>query len=368
MGKQLAGITQEPDGTWRVRKSYRGNLICRRFGTDFEEAQGWLIRELERLRKVDIHGGRMERTFEEAATRYLEINPDKVSLETEIYMLKSALPHVGHLALHQVHNDTLRPFIEARRQAGRKNKTINLALGVVRHILNLAARDWRDGNGMTWLETPPMITMLPLTDQREPRPITWEEQRRLLPALPDHLARMALFILNSGARDNVVRKLRWDWEIPVPEIGLSVFLVPREFVKGRKSDRYLILNRVAQNIVDSQRENGSDHVFVYNGKPIRDRLSNNAWQRGRETAGLGDLHVHDLRHTVGMRLREAGVGEETRSDILWHSRASMAQHYAVGQVMELASAMEKIAQEHTGLNRILRPTCRPKPAHKRKAG
>jgi hypothetical protein len=38
-------------------------------------------------------------------------------------------------------------------------------------------------------------------------------------------------------------------------------------------------------------------------------------------AGLGDLHVHDLRHTTGMRLREAAVPESTRGGILWHTGA-----------------------------------------------
>jgi integrase len=34
-------------------------------------------------------------------------------------------------------------------------------------------------------------------------------------------------------------------------------------------------------------------------------MNNTAWQTARRVAKLGDLHVHDLRHTVGMRLREA---------------------------------------------------------------
>jgi hypothetical protein len=37
---------------------------------------------------------------------------------------------------------SLRPFIEARRCDGVKAKTINLGLGVVRHILNVAASEW----------------------------------------------------------------------------------------------------------------------------------------------------------------------------------------------------------------------------------
>ncbi|MGB5079901.1 MAG: hypothetical protein WBO23_04065 [Burkholderiales bacterium] len=36
----------------------------------------------------------------------------------------------------------------------------------------------------------------------------------------------------------------------------------------------------------------------------------------RKKAGMPDLHIHDLRHTVGMRLREADVREETIAAIL----------------------------------------------------
>ena len=36
---------------------------------------------------------------------------------------------------------------------------INNALSIVRRILNLAARKWRDEYGLTWLETPPLLSM-----------------------------------------------------------------------------------------------------------------------------------------------------------------------------------------------------------------
>ena len=89
-----------------------------------------------------------------------------------------------------------------------------------------------------------------------------------------------------------------------------------------------------------------DFVFVYRREraknvdlpplmPYRaiELMNNTAWQRARREAALGDLHVHDLRHTVGMRLREAGVPEGTIADILWHSTPSMAHHYSVAQIV-----------------------------------
>ena len=82
-------------------------------------------------------------------------------------------------------------------------------------------------------------------------------------------------------------------------------------------------------------------------------MSNNGWQRARKAAGLPDLHIHDLRHTVGMRLREAGVREETIADVLWHTRRGMTAHYSVAQIEELLDALERITDERSRTNRSL---------------
>ncbi len=66
-----------------------------------------------------------------------------------------------------------------------------------------------------------------------------------------------------------------------------------------------------------------------------------------------DLHIHDLRHTVGMRLREAEVREETIADILWHTRPGMTAHYSVAQVAELVEALNRITDERHRTNRSL---------------
>lgn len=57
---------------------------------------------------------------------------------------------------------------------------------------------------------------------------------------------MALFVLNTGVRDAVVCNLRWEWEIRVPQLGVSVFEVPLKHVKERKRTRVVVCNSVAQ--------------------------------------------------------------------------------------------------------------------------
>jgi len=109
-----------------------------------------------------------------------------------------------------------------------------------------------------------------------------------------------------------------------------------------------------------------EFVFVYRRERVKnlnqpaamayrpiETMNNTAWQNARERTALGDLHVHDLRHTVGMRLREAGVPESTRADILWHSTANMTQHYSMAQVVELHAALEKISADTGAWNKSL---------------
>lgn len=361
MGRTKTTGVQKTDNGYDIDKVYKGKRIRERGFESFESAEAWLINEMDRINREKAVGQRISRTFDEAAAYYLVRSDGKKSLVSEVYHLQAVMPFIGHLPLDQVHNGTLDGFIQARKAKGRKHKTINLSLSVVRRILNLAARDWRDVNGYNWLLTVPLITMLPLIDQRPPRPIMWDEQRRLLPALPDHLAEMALFVLNSGARDDVVCNLQWQWEVPVKELGVSVFLVPVDHVKGeagKKSARVLVCNTVSQSIIERQRGKHPTHVFVYrrertkniNRVPVMpyrpiETMNNTAWQNGRRKAGLGDLHVHDLRHTVGLRMREAGVSDRTQDDILWHANKSMTAHYSMAQMVEIFDALEKIKDE-----------------------
>ena len=83
-------------------------------------------------------------------------------MKNDIYLLETLVPLIGKLTLDQIHDQTLAAYVKQRKDRGLSHKTINLGLGIVRRILNLAARSWRDEGGKTWLETPPLITMLPL--------------------------------------------------------------------------------------------------------------------------------------------------------------------------------------------------------------
>ncbi len=81
--------------------------------------------------------------------------------------LKMLDPYIGNHDLRQVHMGALQDFIAKRKADGVKTKTLNAPLAVVRRVLNLAASEWIDEKGMTWLEVASKIKLLPVKDVRE---------------------------------------------------------------------------------------------------------------------------------------------------------------------------------------------------------
>lgn len=360
------GVYPSGDGTFEVDAQYKKQRIRKRGFPSQVEAADYLTAQREEIRValqfLADPRMRVPVTLEDAATQLLADKEGMPSAVTDAYMLEPLVAWNGSLTIDKLCDTVLKSFIKERRKAGWKNKTINNALECVRSILNRAVSKWQFENGATWLPHAPKITMLPLTDQRLPRPITWVEQAVLLEKLRPYIRAMALFLLNTGVRRAVVCNLRWDWEIRLtlrPGLEVSVFVVPREYVKGRKSERLIVCNSAAQRVVDAQRGLHPHRVFVYPRRtragqpqtysPIT-RMWGLDWTAGREAAGLNDLHIHDLRHTVGMRLRAAGVSERTQNEILWHTRGSnMTHHYAVAQLREIYDALELMnVQEETG--------------------
>ena len=155
MGRKRSPGLRNRGGIWHIEKQIFGQKIHESTGTSsLEEAELILAHRIEERRQAKLFGVRPKRTFREAATKFLEENLHLASISDYAMHLRQLDPHIGDLPLENVPLGTLQPFIKARRKQGIKTKSINLALGVVRRILNLAARLWRDENGLTWRDTP----------------------------------------------------------------------------------------------------------------------------------------------------------------------------------------------------------------------
>jgi len=368
--KKTPGLVKRGD-MWHIDKSIRGHgRLCESTGTDsLAAAEEYLRQRIEEIRARRFQT-RPVRLWQDAAAKYLIDNQARASIVDDSYHLEDLNPYIGQLSLQQVHDDTLASFVKARREKGRKTKSINLALGLVRKILNLASRSWRHpDSGLTWLEVPPMITMQQppkgMSDAAKAYPLDWDEQDRLIMTQPAHLARMTLYKVNTGCRQAEVCGLRWKWEWHTDndELKGRVFIIPgdEELTPGKgvknRQDRLVVLNDIAKSVVDSQRSVHPTHVFSYNDKPVS-RMNNSSWSKAWIRAGLptDEKHlkgVHNLRHTFGRRLRAAGVALETRKVLLGHSNGDITSHYSAPEIQELLSAVSKLCERKSRKNHAL---------------
>lgn len=335
------GLIKRGD-VWHIDKSMFGQRICESCRTTrLDEACALLNRRIEELRLRVQFGVRIDRSFEEAAIRYVnEFADKKRSIHSDVSLLSAVTPYIGHLPLRSVNRQVLEPIVRDLNAKGRAPATINKHLGMVRRILNLAASEWMDDDGMTWLESAPKIKLLPNRQKRKPYPLTWVEQDRLFAELPEHLRTMALFAVNTCCRDGEICNLRWEWEVSVPQLDTFVFRIPENVAKNGRA-RFIILNDIAKATVDEQRGRHNEHVFGYEGHPVK-RMLNSAWCRARRKVELPMVRVHDLRHTGAARLRAAGVSHEDRAQILGHVTTTMTEHYSAAYLQRLLDAVNRI--------------------------
>jgi integrase len=273
-------------------------------------------------------------------------------------------PIVGDLPLTQVNDDALAPLVAAYRQKARRCGTINNAIDLISAVLGRAANRWRNENGTTWISVKPRLTRVLVIDRTPPYPITWEEEDLLLSFLSPNHQDIVRFALNTGLRDKELRSLRWDWERGIEGTDDIVFALPGHICKNRRP-RLLILNSIAREIVERQRNQHKDVVFV-SGRyrsPWTTSFMGNFLKYTRMAAlavykerlgkltpdGFATVRFHDLRHTFGHRLTCAGVPRDQIGELLGHSNRTTSSklgwitgHYCSADYFTLRAAVEKL--------------------------
>lgn len=288
------------------------------------------------------------RTFEEAASRYLQ-EFDGKDKARQRQCIEALIPYIGDIQLNDVDEEALEVYKEDRKAGtGAYTKpvmagTINKELTVVTTILNRCCRDWR------WIPSVPRIRHVKGV-KRVAYPLTWDEQCRLFSALPSHWALgAACFAVNTGVRKAELFGLKWSHMYPVPELDTFVFVLT-----GTKNgeDRAVICNSIARRAVNLQRGNKSKYVFPSKraqsaGQMVR--ACNGVWRKAWEEAGLPSdplirKGIHNLRHTFAHRLRAADVPVEDRDALMGHSKASLSQHYALPDIERLQRMAERVTE------------------------
>jgi integrase len=190
-----------------------------------------------------------------------------------------------------------------------------ITLAVIRAILRKAALDWE------WIDHFPKIRLLPEAKRRV-RWLTQEEAERLIAELPEHLAAMVRFSLETGLRQANVTGLEWSQV----DMGRRCAWIHPDQAKAGKPI-HVTLNDSALQVLTKQLGKHATRVFTYKGKPVT-QVNTKAWYKALERAGIENFRWHDLRHIWASWLTQQGVPLNVIQEMgAWES-PEMVRRYA----------------------------------------
>lgn len=224
----------------------------------------------------------------------------------------------------------------------RKPSTINRELGLISKIFSLAIK-----YGVTHTNPCSAVPFLPERNNRI-RYLMDEEEPRLFAVLNGrraHLRNLVTVAIGTGMRRGDQLNLRWE----KVDFQRGIIYVPNS--KTGKDYTVPMNEDVRATLLQLQfGRSRSDYVFVNrrSGKPYKDLKR--SFAKACELAKIDDLHWHDLRHTFGTRLAEAGCSEATIAALMGHSDPATTRRYT-----HATDKAKRIAVEAT---RVLRfPVC-----------
>ena len=162
-------------------------------------------------------------------------------------------------------------------------------------------------------------------DNRRERYLSVEEESRLMSMLfgkRAYLRPIVILALNTGMRRGEILNLEW-WQVN--------FSSNRIIVTKTKSGkpRHIPMNQIVrETLLESKESSKGKYVFESKknpGHPILDPKK--AFKLALKDAGIENFRFHDLHHTAGTRLAEAGADAFTIKDILGHASIQTSAIY-----------------------------------------
>ncbi len=211
-------------------------------------------------------------------------------------------------------------FKRQRRTSSTRNKksraaaTVNRELAVLSKILSLAIDD-------EIIETNPCsrVKRFRLSNERT-RYLTHEEEAQLMNALKEYpfLGNIVTMAIYTGFRRGEIFRLKWT------DVDFNLRIV-RAIDKNGEEKAIPMANKLLKMLQSLPKDN----ELVFPSPRTQKQLTDvkKGFKKARETAGIKNLHFHDLRHTTATRLAENGNDIVTIAEILGHKDLRMTKRY-----------------------------------------
>ncbi|MEZ0282614.1 tyrosine-type recombinase/integrase [Methyloceanibacter sp.] len=243
----------------------------------------------------------------------------RIEDERLLPIIRDALGREKVASVTYTHIDRLHRTVTEDRGPFRANRV----LAVLSKMFSLAVK---------WRMRPdnPVVGVQRNAEPKRERFLSRPELDRLLDALvaeeDTQAANVIRLLLLTGARSAEALGAEWD-QIDLAE---GLWIKPHTMTKQAEEHR-LPLSDEAVALLASIRETAPAKArYVFPGAtPFKPRHSiRHAWDRIREAAGLGDMRVHDLRHSHASFLVNAGFSLPVIGGLLGHKTPSTTARYA----------------------------------------
>jgi len=317
---------------WWVKITHSGRRLQHSTGTsDRKKAQEYHDKLKAALWDEVRLGVRPRRSWEQAVVRFLEETSSKASHGDDKVRLRWLHSHLAGKDLSDIDRELVERITQARKAEGVTNATVNRTLEVVRAVLRKAVHEWE------WLERTPRIRMLSEPDRRI-RWLTHEEAERLIALLPNHLAAMVRFSLETGLRRANVTGLTWEQV----DLDRKLAWIPADQAKNRRP-LAVPLSEDAIAVIRAQQGQRSGYVFSYRGKPVR-QVNTKAWRTALTRAGIKNFRWHDLRHTWASWHVQTGTPLHALQELGGWQSAEMVRRYAHLSADHLAEYVARMSR------------------------
>ncbi|MBU2740221.1 site-specific integrase [Acidithiobacillus thiooxidans] len=332
---------------WKVSVRKKGfPAQYRTFRTKAEALEWSTVIESEMVRGVWRDRSEAERTtLADCITRYMdEIIPQKKGGDRELGFLRQWQKRsIAKRFMASIEGHDVAAAIKEMEAEGKAPKTINLHLGVLRHLFNVARQEWR----MSSITNPVELVRKPKLPQGRDRRLVDDEESRLLDACEESqtpwLRPVVIFAVETAMRSGEMLET-WRYsnkEKIKASDGLQwsdVDLVKRtaHLPKTKNGEaRTVPLSSRAIQILRDLPHNLDGRVFGTTYEGIHQ-----AYARACKRACIEDLRFHDLRHEATSRLFEKGFNPVEVSAITGHKTLQMLKRYTHLKAEDLAKRMD----------------------------
>ncbi len=338
-------IRKTKSGKIRWYIDYKDQTGCRKqtvvsHATTFEEALIALKKQVEKVFDANygIQRKRERIRFKEFSEIYIRdyamVQKPKSWKSTDAWYVEPMRKFFGDIDLREITPLMIQQFRASRLKIGNEKSTSNRYLACLKKMLNVAIEE-----GYLVSNPAMRVKMYSEKENIRTRVLSEDEEKKLLEASAEHLRPIILVALHTGMRLNKILTLKWG------HVDFRRKEIRVEKTKNEKP-RYIPINSDLMSVFGGLKSQNGSCVYVFpNPKTGKPRTSvKTAFNASKRRAEIQNFRFHDLRHTAGSRLVEAGVDLITVKELFGHSSVKVTERYTHSHKEQKERAVELLVK------------------------